>query len=97
MAAAMPCKRKVHTSTTKVAPKREIASQKSPTKRFMVVQWNLMNPQGDEWNLLYFTKHEDRIAGKGFTSMTHYNLVHKFISMPQAMKVPDAKAAVDKT
>ena len=23
--------------------------------------------------------------------MTHYNLVHKFIPMPQAMKIPDAK------
>ena len=40
--------------------------------------------------------HEDRIAWKGFTSMTHYNLVHKFTPMPQAMKIPDAKAAVDK-
>ena len=28
--------------------------------------------------------------------MTHYNLVHKFIPMPQAMKIPDARAAVDK-
>ena len=28
--------------------------------------------------------------------MTHYSLVHKFIPMPQAMKIPDAKAAVDK-
>ena len=25
--------------------------------------------------------------------MTHYNLVHKFIPMPRAMKIPDAKAA----
>ena len=40
--------------------------------------------------------HEDRIAGKGFTSMLHYNLVHKLIPMPQAMKIPDARAAVDK-
>ena len=40
--------------------------------------------------------HEDQIAGKGFTSMSHYNLVHKFIPMPQATKIPDAKAAVDK-
>ena len=40
-------------------------------------------------------KHEDRIAGKGFTSMTHYNLVHKFIPVPQAMKITDVKAAVD--
>ena len=28
--------------------------------------------------------------------MTHYKLVHKFIPMPQAMKIRDAKAAVDK-
>ena len=28
--------------------------------------------------------------------MTHYNLVHKFIPMPQAITIPDAKAAVDK-
>ena len=28
--------------------------------------------------------------------MRHYNLVHKFVPMPQAMKIPDAKAAVDK-
>ena len=28
--------------------------------------------------------HEDRIAGKGFTSMTHHNLVHKFILVSQA-------------
>ena len=28
--------------------------------------------------------------------MSHYNLVHKLIPMPQAMKVLDEKAAVDK-
>ena len=28
--------------------------------------------------------------------MTHYNLVHKFVPVPQAMKIPDAKAAMDK-
>ena len=40
--------------------------------------------------------HEDHIAGKGDNSLQHYNLVHKFIPMPQAMKIPEAKAAVDK-
>ena len=40
--------------------------------------------------------HEDHIAGKGGNSLQHYNLVHKFIPMPQAMKNPAAKAAVDK-
>ena len=40
--------------------------------------------------------HEDHIAGKGDNSLQHYNLVHKFIRMLQAMKIPAAKAAVDK-
>ena len=42
------------------------------------------------------TYHEDRIAVEGFNSLSHYNLVRKFVPMPQAMKSPDAKAAVDK-
>ena len=41
--------------------------------------------------------HEDHIAGKGDNSLQHYNLVHKFIPMLQAMKIPAAKAAMDKT
>ena len=40
--------------------------------------------------------HEDHIAGKGDNSCQHYNLVHTFIPMPQAMKIPAAKEAVDK-
>ena len=40
--------------------------------------------------------HEDHIAGKGDNSLQHYNLVHKFIPMLQAMKIPSAKVAVDK-
>ena len=40
--------------------------------------------------------HEDHIARKGDNSLQHYNLVHKFIPMPQAMEIPAAKAAVDK-
>ena len=42
------------------------------------------------------TQHEDHIAGKGDNSLQHYNLVQKFIPLPQAMKIPAAKAAVDK-
>ena len=40
--------------------------------------------------------HDDHIAGKGKNSQPHYNLVQKFIPLPQAMKIPAAKAAVDK-
>ena len=37
--------------------------------------------------------HEDQIAVKGCNSMTHYNLVHKFIPLLQAMKILDAKSS----
>ena len=40
--------------------------------------------------------HEGHIAGNGQNSVVHYSLVHKFIPMHQAMKIPDAQAAVDK-
>ena len=33
----------------------------------------------------------DHIAGKGDNSLQHYNLIHIFIPMPQAMKIPAAK------
>ena len=40
--------------------------------------------------------HEDHIAGKRMISLSHYNFVCKFIPVPQAMKIPAAKAAVNK-
>ena len=40
--------------------------------------------------------HDDHIAEGGFNSLIHYNWVHQFIPMPQAMKIPDATAAVNK-
>ena len=40
--------------------------------------------------------HEDHIAGKRDKSLQHYNLVHKFIPMSQAIKIPAAKTAMDK-
>ena len=36
---------------------------------------------------------EDHIAGKGNNSLQHYNLVHKFISMPQAIKNSSSKSS----
>ena len=55
-----------------------------------------MNPHDCVWKNLYRIIVRDHIAGKGDSSLQHYNLVHKFIPMPQAMKIPAAKAAVDK-
>ena len=40
------------------------------------------------------THHEDHVAGIGNNSPQHHNLVHKFIPMPQALKIHAAKAAV---
>ena len=40
--------------------------------------------------------HDVHIAVKGFNSSSDYILVHKFVPMPQAMTILDAKAAVDK-
>ena len=40
--------------------------------------------------------HEDHLTEKGINSMSHHNLVHKPIPFPQATKIPDAKAAIDK-
>ena len=55
-----------------------------------------MNHEKAVWHLLCQKDHEDHKAEKGFNSLTHFNLVHKFVLVPQAMKNPDANAAVVK-
>ena len=40
--------------------------------------------------------HEDHIAGTRDNPLQHHILFHKFIAIPQAMKILSAKAAVDK-
>ena len=40
--------------------------------------------------------HEDHIATKGINSLSHKNLVHKFVPMPQALKIVDAKGCSGK-
>ena len=40
--------------------------------------------------------HEDHVAVRGDNSLQHFNFVHKFVLMPQAVNIPAAKAAVDK-
>ena len=69
-----------------------------PTKlrQNLRVFWKLMNLRECVMGNSMPHHHEDHIAGKGENSLQHYNLVHKFILMPQAMKIPAAKAAVDK-
>ena len=52
-----------------------------------------MNLRDCVWEIQYPNHHEDHIAGKGDNSLQHYNLVHKFIPMPQAMKIPGSKSS----
>ena len=59
------------------------------------VSWKPVNPQDCVWKNLYQTIMRT-ILQEGDNSLQHYSLVHKFIPMPQAMKIPAAKAAVDK-
>ena len=40
--------------------------------------------------------YEDHVAGKRTDSWSYHNLVHKSFPVPQAMKIPDARAAVEK-
>ena len=56
----------------------------------------LMNLRESVWEIRYRIIIKTIFAGPGENSLQHYNLVHKLIPMPQAMKIPAAKAAVDK-
>ena len=86
VALAMPCKNVKNCGSG--------ASNKIKTKLACILE-------ADEYTRMRMgnsepSNHEDHIVGKGENSLQHYNLVHKFIPMPQAMKIPAAKAAVDK-
>ena len=65
-------------------------------KQSMHASWRRMSPRDNSLESSPLKDHEDHFAGKGNNSMTHFNLVHKFIPMPQMMKILFAKAAVDK-
>ena len=89
MAPAMLC------TTCKKSKKGEIRSKtndfKSKICMYLGSQWIHMIPDGR----FLPNYHEDHIAGRGDNSLQHYNLVHIFNLMPQAMQIPAAKAAVD--
>ena len=55
-----------------------------------------MNPQECVWETRYRIIMKTILQEKVKNSLQHYNLVHKFNPVPQAMKIPAAKAAVDK-
>ena len=90
MALAMPCK------TSKTHEHRESCgtANKIKSKLACILEASESTRLRMEESLP--NHHEDHIAGEEDNSLQHYNLVHKFIPMPQAMKIPAAKAAVDK-
>ena len=89
-------KGKLGLAPRRVPAKQGIASQKIPKKTIdgCIVESHASRRQRLESSPP--KSHEDHIAGKGYNSMTQYNMVHKFIPVPKAMKILDAKAAVDK-
>ena len=87
--AAMPCKVKNHKYT-------DICGKDSDTRKSKlacIVEAHESTRKGSDRALP--KDHEGRIADKGFRSLSHFELVHKFIPMPRAMIIPGAKAAVD--
>ena len=60
------------------------------------VSWKPVNQQDCVWENLYRIIMKTILQERETIHCTHYNLVHKFVLMPQAMKIPAAKAAVDK-
>ena len=55
-----------------------------------------MNLRECVWEIHYQITMKTILQEKEDNSLQHYNLVHKFIPVPRAMKIPAAKAAVDK-
>ena len=83
MAPAMPCKTSRKCKSNEIKLKLACILEASECTRLRMGE-SLPN------------HHEDHVAGKGDNSLQHYNLVHWFILKPHAVKIPAAKAAVDK-
>ena len=90
----MPCKKgpvlQAHGKPERQPFVKATASDKIPKQKIAAL-WKLMSPQAKEWNRL--PRKIMKIEGKGYNSMTHYDLAHKFFPMPQEMKIQDARAA----
>ena len=86
VARVLPCKRTSPNCITKLFAQSEIASEKTPSHE--------STKQRVESS--FFLKKNNFVFCAKDTSMTRYNLVHKFILIPQVMKIPDSNVAVDK-
>ena len=89
MALAMPC------NTSKKSNKgRPVAKPVRPNQNLRV-SWKPVNPRKCVWKTLLRIIMKTMLQEKGDNSLQHYDLVHKFIPVPQATKITAAKAAVD--
>ena len=89
MPAAMPCKLQLHKHRETCCT---VGLHKSKFARIVEAD----EPMRIRMEGSQSKNHEDHIAGRGMNSLSHKNLVHKFITMPEDMKIPDAEAAVEK-
>ena len=55
-----------------------------------------MNIRKCVWEIRYRIIMKTILQEKGDNSLQHYNLVHTFIPLPQAMNIPAAEVALDK-
>ena len=79
MPAAMPCKTSLCRSSRETCS--TIGEHKTKYACIVEADESHENQNGSFWRY-----HEDHIAGKGTNSLSRYNLVHKFIPVPQAME-----------
>ena len=95
MDAAMLCKKGTESPShfQETAAKSDASNKILKTKYVCIVEAPESTRQRLESSLP--KNHKDHIAEKGFNSINHYTLVHKFVPMPQAMKILDAKPIVD--
>ena len=88
MEAAMPCRMGTKKRSSRLRePASETTESNTKTKHACIVEAHASTLYQE---ILRITSRKKR-----FNSIRHYNLVHKFVAMPQAMKVPDAKVAVE--
>ena len=89
MPTAMPCK-------LQRDKYRDVVAQLKNTRQNTLALLKPMNLRGNAWKDLLTRIMKTTSQEKESTHLNHYNLVHKFIPVPKAMKIPDAKAAVEK-
>ena len=82
MPAAMPCK--IRRGTYKETCRNPDAPK---TKYACIVEADESSRKRLEGTV--HKDHEDHFAGKGINSLNQYNIVQKFIPMPEAMRIPE--------